>query len=191
MEKYPLRSQLLGCAILAAIGIAIIHFGQDLPLARVLLAGMPWQDQLPLGAALGLAVGVVSAATTLRRPSAEAVRRTSDSYARLDLSGWNPVWISLGAGISEELLFRAALQPLLGIWGASLLFLLAHARAYDFRRIDRAALLQAGGVFGMGLMFGLAFEHIGLLAVMVAHSVIDIVGLYLVRRISEGAKRLR
>lgn len=187
MEKYPLHTQLLSCGVLAAIGAAIIHFGHGASLPQVLLSGMPWLDQLGLGAALGLAVGLVSAVSTLRKPSAEAVRRTTASYARLDLSGWNPVWISLAAGISEELLFRAALQPLLGLWGASLLFLLAHARAYDFRRMDRAALLQAGGVFGMGLAFGLGFEYIGLLAVMLAHTVIDIVGLLLVRRLAAGA----
>lgn len=184
MEKYPLRTQLLSCALLAVIGLIIIHFSREQPLSQVLLAGMPWLDQLGLGAALGLAVGLVSAVSTLRKPSAEAVQRTSASYARLDLSGWNPVWISLGAGISEELLFRAALQPLIGIWGASLLFLLAHVRAYEFRRIDRATLMQAGGVFGMALAFGLGFEYIGLLAMIVAHSIIDIVGLYLVRRIA-------
>jgi membrane protease YdiL (CAAX protease family) len=195
MEKYPLRTQLLSCAVLATIGVAIIHFVQGVPLLQALAAGLPWPQQLGLGAALGLATGAVSAVTTLRKPAAEAVQRTATSYARLDLSGWNPLWISLGAGMSEELLFRAALQPLLGIWGASLLFLLVHAGAYDFRRFDRAALWQAGGVFGMSMLFGLAFEYAGLLSVMVAHTVVDIVGLYLVRRIAEagaeGAKRLR
>ncbi|WP_342113284.1 CPBP family intramembrane glutamic endopeptidase [Pseudoduganella sp. OTU4001] len=191
MEKYPLRTQLLSCAVLAAIGLAIIQFGQDLPLPQALAVGMPWQDQLGLGAALGLAVSLVSAITTLRRPAAEAVQRTTASYSRLDLSGWNPLWISLGAGISEEILFRAALQPLVGIWGASLLFLLAHVRAYEFRRLDGATLLQAGGVFGMALMFGFGYEYIGLLAMVVAHTIIDIVGLLLVQRIAEGANRLR
>lgn len=195
MEKYPLRAQLLSCAALAAIGVAIIHFVQGVPLTQALAAGMPWLEQLGLGLALGLATGAVSAVSTLRKPSAEAVQRTASSYARLDLSGWNPLWISLGAGISEELLFRAALQPLVGIWGASLLFLLVHAGAYDFRRFDRAALWQAGGVFGMSMLFGLAFEYAGLLAVMVAHTLVDIVGLYLVRRIADagaaGEKRLR
>lgn len=189
MEKYSLPVQLLSCAVLAAIGSAIIHFGHEQALGQALLAGLPWRDQLGLGAAFGLAVGLVSAVSTLRKPSAEAVRRTTASYARLDLRGWNPLWISLGAGISEELLFRAALQPLLGLWGASLLFLLAHARAYEFRRIDRAALMQAGGVFGMGLAFGLGFEYIGLLAMMVAHTIIDIVGLLLVRRLAANQHR--
>ena len=40
---------------------------------------------------------------------------------RVDLSGWNPLWFGLCAGIGEELLFRGTLQPLLGIWWTGLL----------------------------------------------------------------------
>ncbi|SFF77801.1 hypothetical protein SAMN05518865_104296 [Duganella sp. CF458] len=188
--KIPLRTQLVSCAVLAAIAIAILLIRQ-VPLAGLLQAGLPWWQQVLAGMALGLAAGGISALTTLRKPDSEAVRRTAASYARLDLSGWNPLWISLAAGMSEELLFRAALQPLVGVWGASLLFLLVHIGAYDFRRLDRAALWQAGGVFGMGVVLGFAFDHIGLLAVMIAHAIVDIIGLYLVRRISEGANLLR
>ncbi|WP_426336019.1 CPBP family intramembrane glutamic endopeptidase [Pseudoduganella sp. R-31] len=188
--KIPLRTQLLSCAALAGIALAILLFRRQ-PLAALLLGGWPWWQQALAGIALGLAAGGMSALTTLRKPHAEAVQRTAASYTRLDLSGWNPLWISLAAGVSEELLFRAALQPLAGVWGASLLFLLVHAGAYDFRRFDRAALWQASGVFGMGVLLGFAFDYIGLLAVMIAHALVDIIGLYLVRRIAEGAKRLR
>lgn len=188
--KIPLRTQLLSCAALGLVGVAILLLRQQ-PLAALLQAGLPWWQQGLAGIALGLAAGGVSALTTLRKPQSEAVQRTATSYARLDLSGWNPLWISLAAGVSEEVLFRAALQPLLGIWGASVLFLLVHAGAYDFRRFDRAALWQASGVFGMSVLFGFAFDYVGLLAVMLAHAIVDIIGLYLVRRISEGANRLR
>ena len=191
MGKIPLRSQLLGCALMAGIAIALIVLVQRVSLSSLVEAGLPWWQQALAGILLGLAAGAASALTTLRQPSAEAVQRTAASYARLDLDGWNPLWISLAAGFSEELLFRAALQPLLGIWGASLLFLLVHAGAYDFRRLDRAALWQASGVFGMGLLLGLVFSHAGLLAAMLVHATVDIAGLYMVRRISTGAKRLR
>ncbi len=170
--------------MLAAIAIAILLVRQ-VPLAGLLQAGLPWWQQGLAGIALGLAAGGMSALTTLRKPDSEAVQRTAASYARLDLSGWNPFWISLAAGISEELLFRAALQPLMGIWGASLLFLLVHLGAYDFRRFDRAALWQAGGVFGMSVLFGLGFDYVGLPAVMIAHTIVDIIGLYLVRHLAE------
>jgi membrane protease YdiL (CAAX protease family) len=181
--KIPLRTQLLSCAALGLVGVVILLLRQQ-PLAALLQAGLPWWQQVLAGIALGLATGGISALTTLRKPHSEVVQRTATSYARLDLSGWNPLWISLAAGVSEELLFRAALQPLLGIWGASVLFLLVHAGAYDFRRFDRAALWQAGGVFGMSVLFGFAFDYVGLLAVMLAHAIVDIIGLYLVRHLA-------
>ncbi|KQV61840.1 MULTISPECIES: CPBP family intramembrane glutamic endopeptidase [unclassified Duganella] len=181
--KIPLRTQLLSCAALAAIAVAILLL-RRLPLTGLLQAGLPWWQQSLAGIAIGFAVGGISALTTLRKPHSEAVRRTVASYARLDLDGLNPLWISLAAGVSEELLFRAALQPLAGIWGASVLFLLVHSGAYDFRRLDRAALWQAGGVFGMSVLLGLAFEYAGLLCVMIAHAIVDIIGLYLVRHLA-------
>jgi len=186
MEKYPLRAQLLSCLAMSLIALAIIYFAQDVQWPGFLLAGLPWRQQMMMGLTLGVLVGGVSTIMALRKPNDETVRRTSASYARLDLRGLNPVWISLGAGISEELLFRAALQPLLGIWLTTLLFLLVHAGAYDFRRLDRAALWQAGGVVGMSLMFGFAYEYTGLATVIVAHVVIDIFGLYSVRRLAAG-----
>ena len=65
-----------------------------------------------------------------------ASARTIDSYARLDLSGLNPLWISIAAAIGEEMLFRAALQPLLGVWIVSLLFLVTHVPVYRFRKLE-------------------------------------------------------
>jgi len=45
---------------------------------------------------------------------------------RVNLNGWRPLGFGLCAGIGEELLFRGAIQPLLGIWWTGLLFALAH-----------------------------------------------------------------
>lgn len=178
------------------VALLLIHFAQHAALPQALLAGLPWPRQALIGAALGLLVGAGSAFSALRKPDAESVRRTVESYGQLDLRGLNPVWISLAAGVGEEMLFRAALQPLIGIWLGSLLFLLMHARVYDFRRMERDALLQAASVFGMSMVFGLVFKYAGLLAAVLAHTLIDIFGLYAVRRVmampnQAGAKRLR
>ena len=53
------------------------------------------------------------------------------------------------------MLFRAALQPLLGVWIASLVFLVTHTPVYRFRRLDRATLVQAANVFGAGVVLGI------------------------------------
>jgi len=179
----PLRCQLLTCLVSVLVALLLIRFVQHAALPEALLAGLPSPQQALIGAALGLLVGGVSFISALRKPGADSVQRTADSYGQLDLRGLNPVWIALAAGIGEEMLFRAALQPLSGIWGSSLLFLLLHARVYDFGRFDRAAFLQAGSVFGMSMVFGLVYIYAGLVAAMLAHTLIDILGLYAVRRL--------
>jgi len=179
----PLRHQLLTCLVMVLVALLLIRFVQHAALPDTLLAGLPWPQQALIGAALGLLVGSASSISALRKPGAGTVQRTAGSYGQLDLRGLNPIWISMAAGVGEELLFRAALQPLIGIWLSSLLFLLLHARVYDFRRFDRAALLQAASVFGMSVVFGLVFSYAGLGAAILAHALIDILGLYAVRRL--------
>ncbi len=172
--------------VLAAL--LLIRFAQHAQLPDALLTGLPWPLQALLGLALGLLVGGASFISALRKPGAGTVQRTADSYGQLDLRGLNPVWIALAAGVGEELLFRAALQPLLGIWLSSLLFLALHSRVYDFRRLDRTTLLQAASVMGMSLVFGLMYMYAGLIGAMLAHALIDILGLYAVRRIVAMSK---
>ena len=47
---------------------------------------------------------------------------TAEMESRRDqaMRGFNPLWISLCAGFGEEMLFRGAPQPLLGLWLTSL-----------------------------------------------------------------------
>ncbi|WP_395399407.1 type II CAAX prenyl endopeptidase Rce1 family protein [Pseudoduganella sp. UC29_106] len=180
-ERYGPGSQWLVCAIMCAVGLLLMRFAQHAPLPQALVAGMDWPLQLGLGAAGGAVVGAGSLYTALFQSRHKLARRTAESYALLDLRGLNPVWISLAAGIGEETLFRAGLQPLLGLWPAALLFTVLHLRVYDFKIADRVSWMQAGGVFAMGVALGLVFEHVGLIAAIAAHAVIDIFGLYAVK----------
>jgi len=182
-EKYGAAGQWLVCGIFAAIGLLLMRFVQHAELPRSLATGMAWPLQAAAGVLCGLAVGSASLYSAWFHPKAGIAQRTAGSYARLDLSGLNPVWISLAAGIGEELLFRAALQPLLGIWLTSLLFLVVHTRAYEFRLTDKVSWMQAASVFGMSVGLGLLYEHVGLLSTVVAHVVVDICGLYAVRQV--------
>jgi membrane protease YdiL (CAAX protease family) len=76
--------------------------------------------------------------------------------------------LSALSAISEELLFRAALQPLIGVALSALLFGLVHVSS---RETYLAWSLWAGA---MGMLFGLLFEASGtLLAPMLAHALIN------------------
>jgi membrane protease YdiL (CAAX protease family) len=175
-----LASQLAVCAASCALALLLIYLFQDRSIGDIAMPRPVWV-QLLAGLGVGAAAALASYVVYRLRPDSKSTRKTIDSYSRLDLGGLNPVWISLAAAFGEELLFRVALQPLLGIWTASLLFLLAHAPAYRFRSLGRPELVQAAGVFATSVFLGLVFEYIGLVAAMLIHASLDIVGLYTIR----------
>ena len=180
--RAPIRlsAQVLTCLVLCLLAAAIIWFSQDAPLAVFTRPAAPmWQ--LVVGQGLALVAAIASYALYRLSASAESTARTIETYSRLDLRGLNPLWMALAAAVGEEMLFRAALQPLLGIWITSLLFLATHVPVYRLKRFDRSSLVQAAGIFGTSVALGFVFQYVGLIAAMLVHLWIDIVGLLVVR----------
>ena len=175
-----LTAQLLTCLVFLIIAAVIILVAYAEPLS-VFVGPMNVGNQLLFGLGLSALAAVGSYVSFRMTATSESTRKTIAAYARLDLSGLNPVWISLAAGIGEELLFRAALQPLLGVWITSVIFLLTHTPVYQFRKLDKATLVQAAGVFGASVVLGFIYQYVGVLAAVLVHVAIDVVGLYVVR----------
>lgn len=170
---------------MCAIAIVVIQLFHPKPFLPALLAGFPLMQQAVLGLALGglyFLVGVVGQKYIAQKEMSQTV---VESYSRLDLSGWNPLWIALAAGFGEELLFRGALQPVVGIWGASALFMLAHVKAYRFNRFDKRVLVQGFGLFAASVGLGYIAHFAGLLTAMIIHAAVDIAGLYAIRRMAQ------
>ena len=187
--RAPIRltAQVLTCVGFTLIACLIIVVAQD-EFLSVVRGPMGIATQLLCGLVLSALAAVVSYVSFRLTARSEATANTITAYGRLDLSGLNPVWISLAAAIGEELLFRAALQPLLGVWITSLIFLLTHTPVYQFRRLNRATLVQAAGVFGASVVLGFIYQNVGLLAAMMVHTALDVVGLYVVRNALRGAR---
>ncbi|SDC44006.1 hypothetical protein SAMN05428966_101813 [Massilia sp. PDC64] len=175
-----LTAQVLTCLMFCLLATPIIWFGQRDPLAAF---GGPMAPLWQLLVGQGLALLAAAGFYVMFRLTARAKSTTDTiaSYARLDLRGLNPLWIALAAAIGEETLFRAALQPLLGIWITSLIFVVTHTPAYRFRRLDFATLAQAAGVFGGSVALGLIYQYVGWIAAVLVHLWIDIIGLLIVR----------
>lgn len=151
-----------------------------------------------LPAQLALAAAATAAAWLLilivrRSPRWRQRVPVPSSMQGLDLSGYRPLAVALLAGIGEELLFRAALLPAVGLPGSSALFALAHARTallagpgWGLRSLYLAQTLLAG------LALGLVYLHLGLLVAVVLHVLIDWVGLSLMAaRSNELARAAR
>jgi membrane protease YdiL (CAAX protease family) len=175
-----LTAQVLTCVGFSLIALLIIFVAQKEPLS-VFRGPMTLGEQLLAGLGLSALAAVASYVSFRLTAKSEATANTIKAYGRLDLSGLNPVWISLAAAIGEELLFRAALQPLLGVWITSIIFLLTHTPVYQFRRLNVATLVQAAGVFGASVALGFIYQYVGLLAAMMVHTALDVIGLYVVR----------
>jgi membrane protease YdiL (CAAX protease family) len=121
-----------------------------------------------------LAAGVVillsDRITRMTRWGEELGRELGALLGRLTLM--QCIALGLMSGIAEEALFRGALQPAIGLVGASLLFGLAHF-------VPRRELLPwTGFTLAAGFLLGILYDATGnLLAPIVAHVVINAVNL--------------
>ena len=172
-HEQPLWHVVVVELLFVAVGVAIIYFRDTAgAVAFRLPAGVELAIGLPAGAVTGLAVGLVLTRSRLRAgvmPMAAALRPVVASPVSIVLTG-------LLAGIGEELLFRAALQPWIGIWWASLVFGVAHgatARLSEGASAGKIVYLMM--TFVAGVLLGLLYRHVGLLGSMSAHAAFDIV----------------
>jgi membrane protease YdiL (CAAX protease family) len=89
------------------------------------------------GAAIGLSFSIPIVTAVLRLPVLFRLREHSIARSRMfDLRSFNPIWISLFAGVGEEILFRGAIQPLRGLWLTSAIFCLLHIEPNQYRSIS-------------------------------------------------------
>lgn len=123
------------------------------------------------GALAGLSVVIIS---HLVRDAFSWARTLSDWFSEVlgEISWGQAFLLALTSGIGEELLFRGALQPVLGLIPASILFGLAH---WPMKRSLIPWTLSAAL---LGLAFGWAFERSGhVTGPVVAHFVINLLNL--------------
>ena len=89
----------------------------------------------------------------------------------LNLTYTDAIFLSLCAGIGEELLFRSGVQDLLGIWLTSLLFVAIHGY-FSVRK----PLMNLYGILVLPfiLIIGYCYEWFGLWMVVSAHAFYDL-----------------
>ena len=142
----------------------------------------PWElftqgEHLLYQLALGLIAGFFSARMALALINSKLFADQKANYYRIistsiPLNNTTIVFLSLCAGIGEEIFFRAAIQPLWGIWITSILFVALHGY-FSFKSYQIS-------VYGSLMVliiacFGYMFKHLGLLSVVVAHALFDII----------------
>ena len=173
------RKNLLAIALVSgvawlAIGSLIIYLSSDKPLLHSFHSSIPMWQELALGLGGGLIFGLIARLVIQQKsmqkiidslPVIKIMRKAKLSFADL-------LSISLVAGITEEWLFRAALQPLLGLWMSAVLFVVIHGY---IRFTSLAEVFFGAFMLALSLGLGLLFAHAGLLAAMFAHAMYDVV----------------
>jgi membrane protease YdiL (CAAX protease family) len=160
---------LLGMPLL---GWVIARFVDDMNLM------VRWTGTAPIWKQLlyGLPVGVVAALMArfiVGRKFMDGVRLRYERMFRNLRLNWSEIaFISLCAGVGEELLFRGVLQPLLGIVLTAVLFVAIHGylNPRDWR-------ISVYGVFMTGVIcfLGWMTEVYGIWSAVMAHFVIDVI----------------
>jgi uncharacterized protein len=163
----------LGTILLfGGVGLLLIHFVQGRDPWPLLTGPQSLWVQLPAGTLIGTAMGFF-AWWLVKRPFMEPVL---DLYAQrigpLLAHRSDRILISICAGVGEELFFRGALQHWLGLVLTAVLFVAIHG--YLDPRNWRISIY---GTAMTVLMVGLGWmaDHMGLVAPMAAHTMIDVV----------------
>ncbi|MFK8038416.1 MAG: CPBP family glutamic-type intramembrane protease [Crocinitomicaceae bacterium] len=81
---------------------------------------------LPLSLSLGIFFGLIMIYLTELQFFDKALSSIRNRLKNIKLTTFFVVTLSICAGVGEEIFFRAALQPLLGVWLTSLIFVSIH-----------------------------------------------------------------
>lgn len=177
-------SQLLGMSVISTIvytvlAMLIYRFWHKNTIYQAFDHGYTIPTQLLIGVLAGSATAAIMALIVSRSPVSEVLHDfyIFDMISKMRLSNFDCIQVSMFAGAGEELLFRGALQPLLGNAFTSLIFVGMHGY---FKFKSMGYIIFGVVMFGLSLTLGLLFEYAGLMAAMTTHAIYDIIMLKLV-----------
>jgi len=159
------------------LAAAIIYWFHEGAMSRVFSHGYSFVHQIFVGGIAGCLAAAVIMFIANRKPVSQVL---DDFYlfrviSQTRFTNFDRIQLSLFAGVGEELLFRGAVQPLLGIWITSVIFIGIHGY---FKFTSAGHMIFGFMMFGLSVMLGFLFEYVGLVAAMTAHTVYDIVMLW-------------
>lgn len=181
-SQFPLENFTRG-KVIALSAVMAVFFTIIALLATVFYIGKPISvlfegdssifSQIWIGAVSGIALAVISLIVALKSDKLTNFRKTASQVLETIQPGKvDMLLVALLAGWSEELLFRGIVQPLIGIWFTSLLFVIVHG-VVDVR--DKSKRTFGIFVFCGSMIMGLIYQYSGLAAAMAAHATYDFV----------------
>lgn len=171
------RTQLVSMAAITLLGMPLVgwviaRFNEDIDLMVRWSGPQPVVVQLAFGLPAGLAAAF-GARFMVSRKFMDGVRlRYARMFRGLQLNWSEIVFISMCAGVGEELLFRGVLQPIFGIFLTAVVFVVIHGylNPRDWR-------ISVYGIYMTAVIVGLGYmtESIGVWSAVFAHFIIDVV----------------
>ena len=175
MNKSVLALGLLTLLGFGLGGVLIIEYAQGHSFLQEWQRGRSVITQLVAGGLAGLLASGVAIFIISRKFFEKEKTFYYNVIGRLGINRTGIIFLSLCAGIGEEIFFRAAIQPFLGIGLTSFLFVLLHGYLTPKNlRLSIYGLALTGIIIG----FGYLFERVGLVAAIAAHTVFDLVLLF-------------
>lgn len=156
---------------MSAIGILLIHYLQQKGVRATLLGGKKYYLQLLVGLFFGSLASLLGVLLVNGKRFRNLRVFFEDMIGEINPSLFDILFYSFCASIGEEVLFRAGIQPLIGIWPAAVLFVLLHGyiNPANFN-------LTIYGIFLIAISagFGYLFKFFGLFSAVIAHFVYDV-----------------
>ena len=156
----------------SAVAALIIYFFQDKTATQVFASEYTLWFQISLGIVYGILSSIIISAL-LELKFCEPVKQFFERlFVNIEVKWPDILFASFSAGVGEELFFRAGLQPFLGIWLTSILFIAIHS----YIKMTKAWLFFGITMIVMSAGLGYLYEYVGLISAMAAHAAFDVMG---------------
>lgn len=104
--------------------------------------------------------------------------------ADFKINTWQAFFLSICAGVGEEILFRGAIQPILGIWLTAIIFVGSHHYLYREKLTKKNTVpffVMVGFLLGLGVFLGWVAEAFSLWHAIAIHFTYDLVQFMYIR----------
>jgi len=157
--------------VFPAIGLLVLNYVSG-GWQQVFTGGWPLYYQVPLGISLGLAMGYGLKMLLKIRVLQETNLKYSELIAQFELAPPEYVFLSVCAGIGEEILFRGCIQEYAGVWITAVGFVALHGYINPFNwRVSIYGLTLCLLFVGVGYLK----IYTGIYTCIFIHIVVDIV----------------
>ena len=183
-KKHVLIAGLVTLIGIGGIGLVLIYFFHHQLISKYLIVSFAaFGKQFLIGSGYAL-VTLFPLTVLLQRKMLDATRSFfGDLLQKFDVSTFDIFFLSFSAGVGEELFFRGAIQPWIGIWPTAIIFIALHGY---LNPKNRPLFIYGTVLLIVSAGFGYLLQKIGIYAAMAAHFWIDVVlMLYLKRSIAK------